>query len=307
MALPAYSPGSFHTRRPTDPETLIPSRPSCVDADCHDLTGELAARLLLAEAQSLETARDVGRLYRAERNRAAQFEQAQAQLLAYARDLRAAYRDERHRRDELDRSYVQTVRVLALALDARDPYTGGHVDRVARYAVTLGRALGWGDELLRDLEVSALLHDIGKIGVPDAVLRKKQALDDDEWTLMRQHPVIGASMLAGLTALHSALPGILHHHERFDGGGYPDGLSGEAIPPLARAVAIADAFDAMLTTRPYRVGLPLDFAVGELRRCAGPQFDPRYTGAFLELVEQGQFEIAATDSAAAALLARLER
>ena len=305
MALPAYSPGSFYNYRPTDPDTPVSYGPGCADPRCH--ADELAARLSLSEAQSLEAARDVGTLYRAERTRAALLEQTQAQMLAYARDLRAAYREERRRRDELDRSYVQTVRVLALALDARDPYTGGHVDRVARYAVALGRALGWSDETLRDLEVSALLHDIGKIGVPDAVLRKKEALDDDEWTLMRQHPVLGASMLAGLTALQSALPGILHHHERYDGRGYPDGLSGDAIPAPARVVAIADAFDAMLTTRPYRVGLSLSFAIGELRRCAGPQFDPRYTGAFLELVEQGLLEIAATGSTVPPTLLRFER
>jgi HD-GYP domain-containing protein (c-di-GMP phosphodiesterase class II) len=253
--------------------------------------GQLAERMALFEAQSLEAARDIRRLYRAERARTAELEQARAQMLAYADDLRNAFRAERARRAEVERSYFETVRALALAIDARDPYTGGHVDRVASYAVMLGKELGWSEVELKSLEVGALLHDVGKIGVPDAILRKNGPLDDDEWLQMRQHPTIGAAMLGGLELLKTAVPAVLHHHERYDGQGYPSGLAGADIPPSARIVAIADAFDAMLTDRPYRKGLPLAVSLAELERCMVSQFDPEFTPVFVRGVRDGKLTI----------------
>jgi putative nucleotidyltransferase with HDIG domain len=263
---------------------------------------QLAERMRLFEAQSLEAARDIRRLYRAERVRTAELEQARAQMLAYADDLRNAFRAERSRRAELERSYFHTVRTLALAIDARDPYTGGHVDRVANYAVMLGRELGWSEADLKSLEVGALLHDIGKIGVPDAILRKDGPLDDDEWARMRQHPSIGAAMLGGLELLKTAVPAVLHHHERYDGRGYPDRLAGQDIPASARIVAIADAFDAMMTDRPYRKGLPLQVSLAEIERCTATQFDPEFAPVFVKGVRDGRLAVlkaGSTDNARA--------
>jgi HD-GYP domain-containing protein (c-di-GMP phosphodiesterase class II) len=257
---------------------------------------ELTERMMLFEAQSIETARDLRRLYRSERAHSAELESARAQMLAYADDLRSAFKAERARRAELERSYFETVRALALAIDARDPYTGGHVDRVASYATMLGRELSWSESELKSLEVGALLHDVGKIGVPDAILRKNGPLDDEEWAQMKQHPTIGAAMLGGLELLKPAVPAVLHHHERYDGKGYPAGLSGEDIPANARIVTIADAFDAMLTDRPYRKGLPLDVSLAELERCAVSQFDPEFTEHFVRGVRDGKLKILKTGS-----------
>lgn len=258
---------------------------------------ELTERMALLEAQGVAAMRDVHRLYQAERDRAVELERTRAQMLAYADDLRAAFAAERARRAELEQTYVETVRVLACAIEARDPYTGGHVDRVATYSTALGRALGWDDDALRHLKVGALLHDIGKIAVADAVLQKSGPLDASEWPLMRQHTILGASLVGGLAGLQPALPAVLYHHERYDGDGYPCGLAGEAIPPIARVVAVADAFDAMLTDRPYRKGLSLEAATGELGRCSGTQFDPDYAAAFLDLVQDQRLKILRMDAA----------
>jgi HD-GYP domain-containing protein (c-di-GMP phosphodiesterase class II) len=260
----------------------------------------LMGRMALLEAQGVEAMRDVNCLYRAERARTAELELARAQMLAYADDLRSAFQAERARRAELERAYVETVRALACAIEARDPYTGGHVDRVAAYATSLGRELGWSDDDLRALEVGALLHDIGKIAVADAVLQKTAPLDEHEWAVMRLHPTLGADLVRGWAALQPALPAVLYHHERYDGSGYPTGLAGPAIPAMARIVAVADAFDAMLTDRPYRAGLPLAAAVDELARCAGTQFDPAYTAAFLATLRSGRLTILKPGSNSAA-------
>ena len=260
----------------------------------------LTQQMALLEAQGVETMRDANRLYRAERARTAELELTRAQMLAYADDLRSAFRAERARRAELERAYLETVRALACAIEARDPYTGGHVDRVATYATSLGRELGWSDDDLRSLQVGALLHDIGKIAVADAVLQKAAPLDEREWAAMRLHPALGANLVRGWAALQPALPAVLYHHERYDGTGYPTGLAGQAIPAMARIVAVADAFDAMLTDRPYRSGLPLAEAVDELARCAGSQFDPAYTAAFVTMWRSGRLTILKPGSNSAA-------
>jgi HD-GYP domain-containing protein (c-di-GMP phosphodiesterase class II) len=229
-----------------------------------------------------------------------ELEQTREQMLAYAQDLRSAFRAERSRRAELERAYLEAVRTMASAIDARDPYTGGHVERVAQYAVGLGRELGWSEADLRVLEVGALLHDVGKIGVNDAILRKPSSLDEAEWAIMRQHPEIGAALLNGLHSMRSAVPAVLHHHERYDGKGYPHGLVGSAIPAVARVVTVADAFDAMLTDRPYRKGLPLDGALEEIERHAGTQFDPIYAQVFVQCVERGKLRVLAGSTPTAA-------
>jgi HD-GYP domain-containing protein (c-di-GMP phosphodiesterase class II) len=194
---------------------------------------------------------------------------------------------ERRRRESQD-SFFQTLTTLAETIDLRDPYTAGHSRRVAAYSRLLARDLGLADYDARQIEHAALLHDIGKVGVPDAVLFKNGPLDDEERLLICGHPVIGAGLLADIPSMCDIYPCILHHHERFDGRGYPDGLAGEDIPFGARIIAVADAFDAMTTDRPYRAGLGAEAAIGELQRGEGTQFDARCVAAFVQLVVRGE-------------------
>ena len=189
--------------------------------------------------------------------------------------------------DELSAAHGQSLAALAAALETRDHETEGHSVRVTRYSRALGEALGLSSESLSALERGALLHDIGKIGVPDAILRKPGPLLSHEWEQMRQHPEIGSGMVGKIAFLSAALPVVRHHHERFDGTGYPQRLGGTQIPLAARIFAVADTFDAMTSDRPYRAAMPLEDARDEIRRCAGSQLDPEIVTAFLALpVEQ---------------------
>src|SRR5581483_3237999 len=199
-------------------------------------------------------------------------ERAEQQMVAYARDLRRVYERERARRAEVQAAYVTTVKVLAAAIETRDAYTGGHVERVAEYSVAIGRALGWDEDRLMTLELGALLHDVGKIGVDDSVLRKPAKLDPDEWEHMQRHAELGAHMLRDVPFLQRSLSCVLYHHERYDGRGYPYRLTADEIPLEARIVSVADTFDAMTSDRPYRKGLDTSVALGEIARCAGSQF-----------------------------------
>ena len=188
----------------------------------------------------------------------------------------------------LRRDLVRVSDALIQAVEVKDSYTGGHLRRVSEYAVAVGQKLGLRGRDLETLHYASLLHDVGKLGVPESVLRKEGPLDDYETGLMRQHPEIGARMLERLELLRGAAPLVLHHQERFDGEldgqhpGYPKGISGEEIPLGARIIAVVDAFDAMTTTRPYREALPLEEAASVLRRERGRQFDPRVVDAFLD-------------------------
>jgi HD-GYP domain-containing protein (c-di-GMP phosphodiesterase class II) len=167
-------------------------------------------------------------------------------------------------------------------VEQRDHHTAGHSHRVAYYANVLGEALQLSSEARRDLRYGSMLHDIGKIGVPDAILNKPGELTASEWSAIRQHPQIGAQMIERVEFLRPALPIILAHHERFDGGGYPRGLRGEAIPLGARIFQVADALDAIISDRPYRRQQSLEAALAEIRRHAGSQFDP----AIVETLER---------------------
>jgi HD-GYP domain-containing protein (c-di-GMP phosphodiesterase class II) len=207
----------------------------------------------------------------------------QAQLLAYAEDVRTSYAREIERTRELERSYLATVRALAAAVEAKDDYTGGHIQRVHGLGLLLARTVVPEEAADVQLSYGFLLHDIGKLAVPDAVLTKAGPLTDDEWTLMRAHPQAGVRILSEIPFLGRALDVVLHHHERWDGTGYPHGLSGEDIPLWARIFAVVDAVDAMTSDRPYRRGLPLDVALAELRSNAGVQFDPACVEAFARL------------------------
>jgi ribonuclease P protein subunit RPR2 len=220
------------------------------------------------------------------------------QLLAYARDLQEVVQVERAQRRLLQHAYRQTVTAFTDALEARNEGTGQHALRVHRYALELTEAVEPG--LLDDasLEYGFLLHDIGKIGIPDAILDKAGPLQDGELRLMRRHPLIGAALLADVPLLDGeGLQVVRSHHERWDGSGYPDGLAEEEIPKGARIFAVADALDAMTTDRPYRPRLTWDAAVDEILRESGHQFDPQVVTAFArreQRLRRTQHELAHT-------------
>lgn len=180
---------------------------------------------------------------------------------------------------------------LARAIEARDPYSSGHAARVTAIAEVVAERLGWDDEQIDVLRIGAALHDIGKLAVPDTVLRKPGPLSEDEFDHVRAHPEEGARMLGLVGTLRAAAPCVLHHHEHWDGSGYPTGTAGAAIPPEARVLAVADAFDAMTSDRPYRPALSEPLAVDEIERCAGTQFDPDVVAVFAEAWRQGALEM----------------
>jgi len=203
------------------------------------------------------------------------------QLLAYARELREIVQAERAQRRLLQQAYRQTITTLTDALEAKSEATGHHGLRVQRYAIELTEAVE--PRLLDDpsLEYGFLLHDIGKIGIPEVILEKRGALEAEERRVMQRHPLIGAELLAGVPMLEGeGLQVVRSHHERWDGRGYPDGLAGEEIPPVARIFAVADTLDAMTTDRPYRRRCKWDQAVDEILRESGRQFDPGVVRAF---------------------------
>jgi response regulator RpfG family c-di-GMP phosphodiesterase len=184
---------------------------------------------------------------------------------------------------QLQDSYRSTLVALGSALDIRDEGTHGHSWRVHGYSLALARAHGVPDEDLRDIEYGVLLHDIGKIGIPDAILLKPGPLTPDEWKIMRRHPGIGRRLIEKIPFLQGAVPIVFHHHERWDGAGYPLGLRGEAIPLGARIFAVADALDAMTFDRPYSRAVSFETATQEIQRCAGTHFDPAVVVTFLTI------------------------
>jgi HD-GYP domain-containing protein (c-di-GMP phosphodiesterase class II) len=179
---------------------------------------------------------------------------------------------------------------LSQAIEARDPYTRGHSARVSALAVVIARRLGWRGSRLSGLRLGGLLHDVGKLNLDEAVLRKPGPLDEREYSEIKRHPLAGARLIRRLEALRPALPYILFHHERWDGSGYPSGRSGEQIPVGARIVAVADAFDAMTSPRPYRPPLPLRGALAQVAGGSGTQFDPRVVRAFLAAWSDGEID-----------------
>ena len=178
------------------------------------------------------------------------------------------------------------VRAILHALDCKDHYTYGHSTRVAHYALLLGREVGLEKEDLYHLEMAALFHDIGKIAIPDALLLKSSRLNQDEFQIMKSHPIKSAEILEGFKPFEKIAKYVKHHHERYDGRGYPDGLKGEEIPLFSRLILIADTFDAMTSTRPYRKGLNYDVAFSELKTFSGAQFDPALVEHFYKAMLQ---------------------
>ncbi len=186
----------------------------------------------------------------------------------------------------LEQGYLDTIRSLASAIDAKDPYTRGHSQRVAALAVEIGRELALSPEALQALEYGGVLHDIGKIGMPDAILAKVDPLTQDERDMARAHPRIGAEIVSGVSFLASAAPAIRHHHERWDGGGYPDGLAGEGIPLVARIVNAADTWDACTSTRPYQKAFTVGEALAIMSGLRGAQLDPAVHDALVAVVRR---------------------
>jgi HD-GYP domain-containing protein (c-di-GMP phosphodiesterase class II) len=184
---------------------------------------------------------------------------------------------------ELAEVYLATVKTLAAAVEAKDGYTGGHIQRVHELGLLLAREVVPDEADDEQFAYGCLLHDVGKLSVPDAVLTKPGRLTGEEWELMRRHPREGARILAGIPFLDRALHIVLYHHERWDGHGYPHGLAGEEIPTWARLFAVVDTVDAMTSARPYRPALPLERAIEELRAQSGKQFDPHCVAAFERL------------------------
>jgi HD-GYP domain-containing protein (c-di-GMP phosphodiesterase class II) len=185
---------------------------------------------------------------------------------------------------QVEREYTDTIIALVAAVEARDPYTHGHSSSVAHISEQLGARMGLKGEALETLHLAALLHDIGKIGIPDHILLKPGKLTDEEFDNIREHPARGEQIVSKISALRNCLPGIRHHHERLDGSGYPDGLSGDAITLEARIIAVADVFDAMTSDRPYRGPMSIEQALAIIRAESGVKLDTQVVRALLEIV-----------------------
>lgn len=195
--------------------------------------------------------------------------------------------------------FLETIRTLATAIDAKDPYTRGHSERVSSYSMAIARALGLDSDQVFRVRIAAILHDVGKLGIRDNILNKPGGLTDAEYIVMRRHPEIGSQIMAPIRMLKDIIPGIRNHHETWDGNGYPDKLKGQEIPLVARIIGVADTFDAMTTSRPYQKPLELDFVVAKMRAMAGSRFDPEVVRAFLAAVEAGDITPPEASSAVA--------
>jgi HD-GYP domain-containing protein (c-di-GMP phosphodiesterase class II) len=215
------------------------------------------------------------------------------QLIVFARELGALYRLERSRSAELEivlqnlqDTYIATMKSLAQVIEAKDSTTRGHLERTQAYGLALTRRID-GELESPTLGYGFFLHDIGKVGIPEHILCKGGPLSGAEWDVMRTHPVIGAQIVAPMSFLTTTVELIRHHHEWFDGSGYPDGLRGDAIPLPARIFAVADSFDAMTSDRPYRGSIGIERALAEIRGGSGSQFDPEVVRVFVQMIDDG--------------------
>jgi putative nucleotidyltransferase with HDIG domain len=227
---------------------------------------------------------EIGRLQRALDERDQEAAAKEQQLERYAADLRETYKQERQRAQELRESYAATVRALSNAVEARDAYTGKHAERVAAYGLAIAKEYGM--PVTDELEFGFLLHDIGKVAVSDSILHKPEPLSDAERALMREHPQRGVEIIRGIAFLSSAVAVIRHHHEHWDGTGYPQGLAGEEIPLEARIFAVADVFDALTTRRPYREPSSIAQARAMISEESGTHFDPAVVEAFERIPDE---------------------
>jgi len=205
-------------------------------------------------------------------------------MAAHVEDHVGRLREAANKNREL---FISSIRAFAAAIDAKDPYTRGHSERVAELSRAISRALGMNEEFQQRLWIGALLHDIGKIGIEDRILKKSGVLTPEEFELMKTHPSVGAEILQPIDALREMLPAVKWHHESWNGRGYPDRLKGEAIPLMARIVAVADTFDAITTSRPYQAAYERAYAADLITQLAGSRFDAKVVTAFLRAFEGG--------------------
>jgi len=272
-------------------DALVPDL--CADPQTRDLdlTRKLGLRAYAGAPIRLRSGELYGTLCVVDTRTHPEFNERHAELLGFLGELTAELIEAETNSPEsrLVEAADAGVRTLLAALQARDFYTSSHSKQVVEPASAVARRLGVGPAATRDVEQVALLHDIGKVGIPDALLQKQGPLDDQEWQLMRQHPIVGEHIIAGTPGLARLAPAMRAEHEHWDGGGYPDGLAGEQIPLASRITLACDAFNAMTSDRPYRSAMTLARATDELRSCAGTQFDPQIIDALLaELATRGR-------------------
>jgi putative nucleotidyltransferase with HDIG domain len=194
-------------------------------------------------------------------------------------------------KEELEKAYLESIQTLRYTVEAKDKYTRGHSDRVSAYSVLIGKHMGLPESDLKILEIGGLFHDIGKIGVPDSILLKEDKLSDDEYNEIKNHPSIGKHILSNATIFQEIIPIVYHHHEKYNGTGYPGKIAGEEIPLFARIAAIADTFDAMTSKRSYRNALPLEVVREEIEKYSGTQFDPEIAKVFIDILDNHYDEI----------------
>lgn len=251
------------------------------DAQTSFVTRSMIAAPLLSKGKILGVLQAVNKL---EGN----FADGDLEVFVALADLVAAAIENARLYERLQETFYGTTVALAEALEMRDAYTGGHTRRVKEFSMAIGKCLGLAADELDQLELSAILHDIGKIGVRDLILLKNGALSPEELAKMNMHPGLGAEIISHVESLREVVPGVRSHHERFDGKGYPDALAGVSIPLSGRIIAAADTFDAMTTDRPYRKALSRETAIAELKRGCGGQFDPEVVAAFVSVLQAGE-------------------
>ncbi len=217
-----------------------------------------------------------------------EFNEEDLSLLSSLADQVAIALDNARLYQQLEEMFFQTAESLADAIEKRDPYTGGHTHRVTAYSLATARYLSLKPLEIKWLRIASVLHDVGKIGIEDQILRKPEKLNPEEFNVIKGHAKMGAEIIEHIRQLREIVPGVKYHHEQINGRGYPDGLTGEAIPMIAKIVAVSDTYDAMTTDRPYRKALEKGVAIEELRRCSGTQFDREVVEAFIEAFQKGE-------------------